>query len=1063
MRRYVYGLLTVIFFLSLNSVKLFAIKTEKLTPRYKKSAISNRNLISTANYDFDQERKLSKVVTSSPDTIKILAIRVEFKEDTDRNTTGNGKFDLSNTSELKINPPPHDRVYFENQLLALADYFKNASQGKLILIGEVYPKEINEAYQLSNQMSYYNPNTTDDELDHRLAELFRDSFMAADATGDIDFSSYNCFIIFHPGVGSEYTFDLDSTPNDLPSVFLNFQDLKKTIGKDIADFDGIKVTNSIIRDGTILPETESQMGFDIGLLGTAALMFGHQIGLPNLYDTDTGHPGIGVFGLMDQGSSNFSGLLPAQPCAWSKVFLGWEQPVVVTAGTWQVAAALAEGENKIYKVPINSSEYFLIENRQRHVLTDRNTTVGYDVNGVRIEFKADGSFDPPAGQKTIGVIVTVDEYDFGLPGSGILIWHIDENVIEAKYHENRVNTDMDHRGVDLEEADGAQDIGHFFNFFGITGYESGTEWDLWFADNEAHQAANDPENTLNQTAQKPKPVAFTPNSIPNTNSYSMANSHIFITNFSKSNPSMEFTISIETYQANFPQATGAKFGANAVLIGNIDDEPSNEIIAISLDGKIFAWHADGEKVIQNSDSLASVNLLGDTMKVSLALFAVLNDSILHTPALADLNEDSDLELIVGTRSGFVYALNGSDADGNGRADLLFIFDCQQEITTSPLIDNKQKRIIVGNHDGEIIAIDKNGILAWQQNITSSPVTGLALDPNSNLIVTTKSGDISMIDQSGKIKWQYTSNIENLNYPALGDLTADGAFEIMASNDQGSLIGLDSFGNLLPGFPVVNNKRYFSNPTLADLDRNGSLEIILAGEGEIFAYNHNGTLADNFPIMINREMSGHAYPDPIIADLENDGDAEIIVSAGNQIFAFHHTGEKVTGFPLSVGGEIRSTPFLSDLDNDSKTNLSVISEDGFVYTWNLGVEYNDGNIFWGNYLHDIQHTNSSTQKIVAPPVPEQLMPEPSVYNWPNPTEGNYTTIRYWLNSTADVTIRIYDMAGELVKELIGTGFANTANEIQLSLDGIQSGVYLTRVEAKNSTQKNVSFFKMAVVK
>ncbi len=45
-------------------------------------------------------------------------------------------------------------------------------------------------------------------------------------------------------------------------------------------------------------------------------------------------------------------------------------------------------------------------------------------------------------------------------GSGILIWHIDENVINANFtvnfDRNYVNSNALHKGVDLEEADGIQ-------------------------------------------------------------------------------------------------------------------------------------------------------------------------------------------------------------------------------------------------------------------------------------------------------------------------------------------------------------------------------------------------------------------------------------------------------------------------------------------------------------------------------------------------------------------------------------------------------------------------------
>ena len=63
-----------------------------------------------------------------------------------------------------------------------------------------------------------------------------------------------------------------------------------------------------------------------------------------------------------------------------------------------------------------------------------------------------------------GVITEIPNYDLGLPASGFLIWHIDERIIYSGLNDYSVNSDKTHRGIDLEEADGAQDIGYMSVF-----------------------------------------------------------------------------------------------------------------------------------------------------------------------------------------------------------------------------------------------------------------------------------------------------------------------------------------------------------------------------------------------------------------------------------------------------------------------------------------------------------------------------------------------------------------------------------------------------------------------
>ena len=91
-----------------------------------------------------------------------------------------------------------------------------------------------------------------------------------------------------------------------------------------------------------------------------------------------------------------------------------------------------------------------------------------------------------------------------------------------------------------------------------------------------------------------------------------------------------------------------------------------------------------------------------------------------------------------------------------------------------------------------------------------------------------------------------------------------------------------------------------------------------------------------------------------------------------------------------------------------------------------------------------------------------MPESRVYNYPNPNQGNYTTIRYYLNEAASVTIRIFDTAGTPVAHFGGPGTGQAHNEIRWDVRNVASGVYLCQVEAKNATQTVRKIIKIMVV-
>ena len=94
-------------------------------------------------------------------------------------------------------------------------------------------------------------------------------------------------------------------------------------------------------------------------------MIGFAIGLPPLWNIETGESGVGIFGLMDQGSNNGRGIIPAPPTAWSRIYAGWENSRIIHENS--LCSLSTRSENEVIRVNINSDEYFLIENRDNSV------------------------------------------------------------------------------------------------------------------------------------------------------------------------------------------------------------------------------------------------------------------------------------------------------------------------------------------------------------------------------------------------------------------------------------------------------------------------------------------------------------------------------------------------------------------------------------------------------------------------------------------------------------------------------------------------------------------------
>lgn len=1019
----------------------------------------------------EAQRQSSPVVVASPDTINILAIRVEFSPDTSDRTTGNGRFLRAADAQYTIDPPPHQRAYFAAQLTALSNYYKSVSRGKLILNFQVYPLAEEQGYVLERTMDYYGPGRESPVHDQRLAELLHDGFTRADTQDGPRFSQFDSFFLFHAGVGEDFNEDFDPTPNDIASAFLGLNDLRQALGNGDPNYRGIAVQNGTfhIEDGIILPEMQSreiagQQGLvEFGLLGTATLMFGYQLGLPNLFNTDNGGSGIGQFGLMDQGSNNYQGLLPALPSAWERVFLGWEEPAVVTQGeNLEVAAALHQNPNKIYKIPITDTEYFLLENRQRDLNGDR-IAIGRDVNGVRIEFK-EGSF---LAGSPIGVITSVDEYDFGLPysvdnneralpGVGILIWHIDEAVIRAKYASNQVNSDPDRRGVDLEEADGAQDIGKFYGFLSPgSGSELGLPEDAWWKSNPI----------ITDFLRPGEEVAFGPGTIPSTAANDGVNSGIVITKFSEIAPLMAFSVRNPFSVPNFPQFAGGKANALSPMLADLNGDDQGDIVVASTAGEIFAWQLNGVKVIANSDSATITRPNGTSTKIPAARFVVVEDSLFSPPVLADLNNDGRAEVIAAGKNGKVQAWQARDDNGDGRADLLWEFALGNAVRANLAVAPDRSAVYAGAVNGNLFALSNSGAKIWELALAAE-VRGISLNQNSDLVVAMANG-LALIAKNGTVTMNrpVTSGVRSA--PAVANIGKDGGvFQVIFGEGEEALriemLGIISVDDSPGPVQISDPAQQFA---VGDINRDGRKEIVTAGGTQLRSYNFNGVLTREFPVPISTAVYAKARfaIAPILLDVDGDEVQDVVATgADGNVYAYRADGRLLDGFPLAMSGPGLGSLAAADLNNDGVLELVGVSGNGHVQVWRL--PDSRGVPAWPMFYHDAQHSSLNAaldSGAIAEGGP--LMPSKLVYNYPNPTSGNATRIRYFLSSQARVRISIFDTAGDLVAALDGPGIAEADNEVEWNLSGVESGIYLAKVDAEGEAQRAVKIIKIAVVK
>lgn len=167
---------------------------------------------------------------------------------------------------------------------------------------------------------------------------------------------------------------------------------------------------------------------------------------------------------------------------------------------------------------------------------------------------------------------------------------------------------------------------------------------------------------------------------------------------------------------------------------------------------------------------------------------------------------------------------------------------------------------------------------------------------------------------------------------------------------GSLYVVDRFGNSLPGFPQYVLEAINSSPAVADVTGDGKPEIFV-GTGDfyynnspdhpthgfrLFAFDHQGNDLSGWKD--GKQVGGTVTVSPSIGDIAGDDKPEIVVIASDRkVYAWHVDGSLVSGFPMvprdlwNQNSGNYNTPMgivLADYDGDDKMEI-MFSQVGVV--------------------------------------------------------------------------------------------------------------------------------------